>query len=141
MSTANHPQTDGQTERTDCTLEQILRSYTNLEQSDWDLKLSLAEFTYNDSQQASTRLTPFQIDMGQHPHRPGAIQGPTNTPEANDYAQMIQNLTNIAQDNIQRAQTYQAEYANQSQHLETFKFGDQVLIHKAAFSDPLNLPC
>jgi transposase InsO family protein len=54
MSTANHPQTDGQTERTNRTLEQILRSYTNLEQSDWDLKLSLAEFAYNDSQQAST---------------------------------------------------------------------------------------
>jgi hypothetical protein len=137
MSTANHPQTDGQTERTNRTLEQILHSYTNLEQSDWDLKLSLAEFAYNDSQQASTHLTPFQIDTGQHPHRPGTIQGPTNTPEANDYARMIHNLTNIAQDNIQRAQAYQAEYANQSRRLETFKVGDQVLLHKAAFSDPL----
>jgi hypothetical protein len=137
MSTSNHPQTDGQTERTNRTLEQILRSYTNLEQSDWDLKLTLAEFAYNDSQQASTHLTPFQIDTGQHPHRPGAIQTPTNTPEANDYAQTIQNLTNIAQDNIQRAQAYQAEYANQSRRIETFKVGDQVLLHKAAFSDPL----
>src|SRR5437762_7421274 len=53
LSTAFHPQTDGQTERMNQTLEQYLRIFCNYQQDDWANLLSLAEFSYNNSRQAS----------------------------------------------------------------------------------------
>lgn len=52
-STAYHPQTDGQTERQNQTLETYLRSYVNYEQNDWAKWLSIAEFAYNNSAQGA----------------------------------------------------------------------------------------
>ena len=49
MSTANHPQTDGQTERTNRTLEQYLRIYTRHQQKKWKHHLPFAEFAYNNT--------------------------------------------------------------------------------------------
>ena len=70
MSTAYHPQTDGQTERMNRTLEEMLRAYTTYHQNKWDEHLSAAEFAYNNSKQASTEMTPFELDIGQHPVTP-----------------------------------------------------------------------
>src|SRR5262249_31229798 len=47
MSTTFHPQTDAQTERTNRTLEDMLRAYTNYRQDDWDQHLTAAEFACN----------------------------------------------------------------------------------------------
>jgi len=47
LSTAFHPQTDGQTERTNSTLEQYLRAYVNYQQDNWKELLPVAEFAYN----------------------------------------------------------------------------------------------
>ena len=49
LSTAFRPQTDGQTEKMNQTLEQYLRIYCNYEQDNWANLLSLAEFSYNNS--------------------------------------------------------------------------------------------
>src|SRR5947209_10264688 len=78
MSTAFHPQTDGQTERTNRTLEQILRNYVSYRQDDWDQHLTMAEFAYNNSKQASTSLSLFYLNYGFHPSVPTTIQT-TNT--------------------------------------------------------------
>jgi hypothetical protein len=59
FSTAFHPQTDGQTERMNQTLECYLRCYVNYEQNDWAMLLPSAEYAYNDSNNASTRASPF----------------------------------------------------------------------------------
>src|SRR3954454_24480512 len=67
LSTAFHPQTDGQTECTNQTLEQYLRVYCNFEQSNWVDLLPLAQFAYNNSVQASTHATPFFAMHGYHP--------------------------------------------------------------------------
>ncbi|EIE82959.1 hypothetical protein RO3G_07664 [Rhizopus delemar RA 99-880] len=62
MLTASHPQTDGQTERTNSILEQYLRVYFNYQQDDWISLLHLAEFSYNNSIQSSTRHSPFMAN-------------------------------------------------------------------------------
>ena len=49
LSTAFHPQTDGQTERVNAILEQYLRTYCNYQQDDWMELLPFAQFSYNDS--------------------------------------------------------------------------------------------
>jgi transposase InsO family protein len=59
MSTAFHPQTDGQTEVLNRILEGYLRSYTNLEQMNWAKLLPGAEFAYNNSRSSSTQTIPF----------------------------------------------------------------------------------
>lgn len=70
MSTAFHPQTDGQTERVNRTLEEVLRSFVAGDHSDWDKCLPLAEFAINNSLQAATGTTPFLMDSGQAPLTP-----------------------------------------------------------------------
>ena len=64
LSTAYHPQTDGQTEVVNRSLENLLRCLVRDRARDWDLLLPLAEFAYNDSVNRSTGMSPFEIVMG-----------------------------------------------------------------------------
>ena len=66
MSTAFHPQTDGQTERANQTMEQYLRAYVNYEQDNWVGLLPLAQFVCNDSI-SSLGETPFYANYGFNP--------------------------------------------------------------------------
>src|SRR3978361_386865 len=67
MSTAFHPQMDGQTERFNQTIEAYLRLLTNNEQNDCVSLLPMAEFAYNNSITAGTGLFPFYANYGFHP--------------------------------------------------------------------------
>ena len=75
MSTAHHPQTDGQTEVTHRTIEQILRAYVSPQHDDWSSWLPIAEFAYNNSVSASTHHTPFFANFGYHPTAPSSLGG------------------------------------------------------------------
>ena len=67
LSTAYHPQTDGQAERTNQIGEMFLRHYVNYEQDNWDTLLPYAEFAYNNTKQESIGMTPFFANKGFHP--------------------------------------------------------------------------
>ena len=67
LSTAFHPQTDGQTERQNSTMEAYLRAFVNFEQNDWARLLPMAEFAYNNAKNASIGYTPFELNCGYHP--------------------------------------------------------------------------
>ena len=67
LSTAYHPQTNGQTERVNQTLEQYLRHYVNFQQDDWTGLLPIAQFAYNNAMHATTRETPFFANYGLNP--------------------------------------------------------------------------
>ena len=60
LSSAYHPQTDGQSKRTILSLEDLLRTCVLDHLDSWDEILPLVEFTYNNSYQASIRMTPFE---------------------------------------------------------------------------------
>lgn len=62
LSTAYHPQTDGQTERVNQDLETYIRLFCNHRQSDWAAWLHLAEFAYNNRQHSTTQMSPFQAN-------------------------------------------------------------------------------
>jgi hypothetical protein len=64
ISTAYHPQTDGQSERTNQRLEQYLRIFIDYHQNDWDKWLPLAQYTLNTWPHAITKKTPFDLIMG-----------------------------------------------------------------------------
>src|SRR6202453_3952341 len=67
LSTAYHPQTDGQTERINQDLELFLRIFINHRQSDWFNWISIAEFSYNNKVHSSTKFLPFYLNSGFNP--------------------------------------------------------------------------
>jgi hypothetical protein len=67
LSSAFHPQTDGSTEVVNQVIEHYLWIYCNYQQSDWVSHLPLAEFTYNNSTNSTTSMTPFFANTGHHP--------------------------------------------------------------------------
>jgi len=67
MSTAYHPQTDGQTERMNQVIEAYLGSYCNYEQNDWSEMLALAEYAYNNSEHSVTKVSAFYANYGYEP--------------------------------------------------------------------------
>jgi len=84
LSTEFHPQTDGQTERTNAILEQYLRAYINYQQDDWCGYLPLAEFGYNNGYQETIKNTPFFANYGINPEHQmigHLIQGKRTKPE------------------------------------------------------------
>jgi transposase InsO family protein len=70
MSTAYHPQTDGQTERAHRTLIEVLRCYVAAHQKDWENYLGMITFAYNSSVHPSTGNTPFYLIYGYQPKTP-----------------------------------------------------------------------
>ena len=66
LSTAYHPQTDGQTERINQEIGTFLQHYMNYQQDNWTDWLAAAEFQYNDKKYATTGRTPFELNLGRH---------------------------------------------------------------------------
>jgi len=60
-STSYHPQTDGQTERTNQIIEDMLCMYVRTKPNKWKDYLHLVEFAYNNGYQTSAKLSPFEI--------------------------------------------------------------------------------
>jgi transposase InsO family protein len=132
MSTAFHPQTDGQTERQNRTLEENLRAYVNYEQDDWDTKLVAAELAYNTSEHASTGHSPFYLNYGYHPHLPlDAAVSPSNVSNnqsaADRIAQLHQAMTD-AKSSLLQAQQRQSHYANMKRRELVLTVGQSVFL-------------
>jgi len=109
LSTAFHPQTDRQTERTNSTLEQYLRAYVNYQQDNWKALLPMAEFAYINGYQERIKRTPFFANSGVHPEYQTIghlMQGKTTPPE--DMSQ----LHDILQAQMTEAQLRHNEYCD-----------------------------
>ena len=89
LSTAFHPQTDGQTERVNQVIEVYLRPFLNQEQDDWVDLLPMAKHAYSNSITSATGMTPFYANYGRHPE----LQNPPRTevmnPASHAYAHWI----------------------------------------------------
>jgi len=95
FSTAFHPQTDGQTERVNQSLEQYLRCYIDYNQSNWCDLLPLAEFAYNNSIHSTTKQTPFFANYGFHPRMNFSVPDST-APAAHEFLSQLENqLTDL----------------------------------------------
>ena len=95
LSTAFHPQTDGQTERQNQTLEHYLRVFADEQQSNWAKLLPLAEFAYMNSYHSTLGATPFMIGMGYNPeihYEPGDGSLEGEVPSANERVQYLKDL-------------------------------------------------
>jgi hypothetical protein len=134
MSSGYHPQTDGQTERMNRTLEEMLRPYCGDPdyQFLWHNYLPLLEFAYNNTPQTSTGNSPFYLCYGMHPLSPvDLVHGVTD--ESGDYLANLQDALIGAEFALEKAQNNMAKYYNKSHRPTPFKVGDFVYVHYRAF--------
>jgi hypothetical protein len=103
MSTAYHPQTDGQSERTNQTLETFLRIFCNHQQNDWAKLLPVAQYALNARRSATTKKAPFKALIGYIPsvHQHAAI---TRFQNIEDRLSAIKVIRREAQSHIKYAQ-------------------------------------
>ncbi|GJT24143.1 putative reverse transcriptase domain-containing protein, partial [Tanacetum coccineum] len=129
MSTAYHPQTDGQSERTIQTLEDMLRACTIDFGKGWVNHLPLVEFSYNNSYHASIKATPFEALYGQKCRSPvcwvevGEVQltGPEIVQETTEKIVQIKQRMQAARDR-------QKSYADLKRKPMEFQVGDKVML-------------
>ena len=130
LSTAFHPQTDGQTERTDAALEQYLRIYSNYQQDNWVDLLTTAEFAFNNTVSATTGMTPFFANYQQHPRWEFDLHPEAKKPApeiVKEYADKLKNLVEYLTSEIKFHQQAQAEFANKKRlPAPIYKIGDEV---------------
>jgi hypothetical protein len=131
LSTAFHPQTDGQTERQNQTLQEYLRAFCSLEQTKWAERLPIAEFAYNNSERADLGASPFRVVLGYDP--PALMNDEDTVPEgkipaAKERIQRIHDLRKDLQARLEAASESQAKHYNKRHQPITFQKGQLVLV-------------
>lgn len=128
MSTAYHPQTDGQTERVNQTLEQYLRCYVDGVQDNWARFLSSAEFAYNNAAHEGTKTSPFFLEYGRHPRAGPTLIKDLKRSDINDIMYQRQQAQEQAKAALQLAAERMKWYHDKSVQKVPFKEGDQVML-------------
>lgn len=129
FSTAYHPETDGQTERTNKILEDMLQMYVMDQQKRWEEFLPLMEFAYNNSYQSSIKMAPFEFLYGR----------PCRTPliwdrledrvliRAEVVQEMEEQMTMI-KGGLKEAQDRQKSYVDAHRVDRSYEVGDRVFL-------------
>ena len=114
MSLGFHPQTDGQTERANRSIEEMLWVYMGKHQNDWDDRLGMIEFAYNNSIHSSSGFTPFYLCYGRHPVSPVNLlsQVESKNEAADSFLRQLEADLAQALENLNRAQEKQKKYAD-----------------------------
>ncbi|KAJ1597314.1 hypothetical protein NDA14_003800 [Ustilago hordei] len=132
LSTAYHPQTDGQTERVNQVIEQYLRMYCNYEQNDWANLLDTAAFVYNNTVHNSIGVSPFFACYGwnpkAHPDIPQRLG--VNDPGRFEYLMDGKERCKYLQEQIREAQRRSVNQYNRKHKDIEFKVGDMVYINR-----------
>nr|GEV59414.1 putative reverse transcriptase domain-containing protein [Tanacetum cinerariifolium] len=129
MSTAYHPETDGQSERTIQTLEDMLRACVIDFGNDWERHLPLVEFSYNNNYHASIKAAPFEALYGRKCRSPvcwaevedAQLTGPEIIQETTEKIVQIKQR-------LQAARDRQKSYADIRRKPLEFQVGDKVML-------------
>ncbi|GJW45696.1 putative nucleotidyltransferase, ribonuclease H [Tanacetum coccineum] len=129
FSTAFHPETDGQSERTIQTLEDMLRSCALEWAGNWDDYICLVEFAYNNSWHASIKCAPFEMLYGRKCRAPicwdqvgeRILEGP-------EMIEVTNEKVAVAREKLKEAQTRQKSYADRHRRALEFQPGEHVFL-------------
>ncbi|GJX18710.1 putative reverse transcriptase domain-containing protein [Tanacetum coccineum] len=129
MSTAYHPKTDGKSERTIQTLEDMLRACVIDFGKGWERHLPLVEFSYNNSYHASIKATPFEALYGQKCRSPvcWAEVGDVQLTGPEVIHETTEKIVQIRQ-RLQAARDRQRSYVNVKRKPLEFQVGDPVML-------------
>jgi len=129
LSTAFHPQTDGQTERVNQELEQYLRMFIDHRQEQWPEWLGTAEFAYNNKAHLSTRTSPFKANYGQDPRMGFERRKKGKYKGAEKFIEKIKEIQEEAKAVLRKAQADMKKYADKKRSdIEEYKVGDLVML-------------
>jgi len=129
LSTAFHPQTDGQTVRMNQELEQYLRMFIDHRQEQWPEWLGTTEFAYNNKVQTSTKVLLFKANNGRDPRIGFELRKKGKFEEANKFVERIQDIQGEAKAALSKAQEDMKKYADRHRgEIEEYRVGDLVLL-------------
>jgi hypothetical protein len=128
MSSSFHPQSDGQTERVNQTLETYLRHYVSIELNDWDTLLSRAEFAHNAAYHESIHSSPFKLNFGYNPRTPVGEVVEVMHPCSAAFVKRLQSALSLARKCLIAAQQRQTAFADKRRVEKVYKVGDKVLL-------------
>ncbi|KAF1319496.1 Retrotransposon nucleocapsid protein, partial [Globisporangium splendens] len=132
MTTAHRAQADGQTERQNLVLEDALRCMVSYHGDDWATHLGTVEYAHATLVNASTKMSPFEIDTGRKvsniiAQHQANIEVPL-AEFAKKFAQDRQKLVELARQNLMDAQERQKQYYDHKRREVTFKVDDLVML-------------
>ena len=126
LSTAYHPQTDGQMERINQEIGMFLRHYMNYQQDDWMNWLATVEFQYNDKKHAAKGRTPFKLNFGRHPWK-GDLMVQTEIPQVEEFMKELQKSWEQATNTMEEAQKkMKKQFDKKRRNPQGLKVGDNV---------------
>ena len=128
---AFYPQTDDQTERQNSTIEAYLQAFVTFEQNDWARLLPMAEFVYNNTKNASTSYTPFELNCGYHPRvsYKENVDPRSKSKSADNLANHLRELMAVCWENLQHAQDLQKQGHDKSTKPKSYAPGDKVWLN------------
>ena len=128
LSSAYHPQTDGQTERVNQCLEIYLRCFVHAAPSKWVPWLYLAEFWYNSSYHSTLNKTPFEVLYGYPPTHFGIGIDSCSIPELDKWLSERKFMTQLLQQHLNRAQQQMKSLADKKRSFRSFEVGGWVYL-------------
>lgn len=130
LSSAYHPQTDGQTERVNQTVEHYLRAFCSWEQDDWVDLLPLAEYTYNDTVTSATGITPFYANYGRHPQTRFMRDEEVRNPASTNYAHWLKAIHDYCRQQLEKTRERMSKnYDKKHSEAPKYKKGDLVMVN------------
>jgi hypothetical protein len=128
-SSSYHPQTDGQTERVNQVVEDMLRACVIHFDKSWDKCLALAEFAYNNSYQASLKMAPFEALYGRRCRTPlNWSQAGERTLFGPKLVQEAEEKVSVIRENLRAAQMRQKSYHDKAKAPREFEVGNYVYL-------------
>lgn len=129
MSTAYHPETDGQTERVNQCMETFLRCFVHSCPKKWSSWLALAEYWYNTAWHSALGKSPFHVLYGHEPRHWG-IEAASATPvtELNSWLEERQDMSALIRLHLLRARNRMKNQADKRRSERSFSVGDQVFV-------------
>ncbi|KAJ9520225.1 hypothetical protein QJQ45_030181, partial [Haematococcus lacustris] len=140
LSSAYHPETDGQTERVNRVVEEMLRHFIRPDQRDWAEYLPLVEFAINNAWQESVRSTPFYLNYGYHPRLAELLDLPQKVPQAHDFVKGMKTAVEQARQCLARAQKRMKSYQDNKRREALYLPGDMVLLSTQNMRGKANQP-
>ena len=129
LSTAFHPQTDGQMERVNQELEQNLRMFINHRQEQWPDWLGTAEFAYNNKIHSSTKVSPFKASYGQDPRIGFEIRRKGKYEGVEKFVMKMKEIQEEAKAVLGKAQEEMKKYTDRKRaEVDEYKVKDLVML-------------
>ena len=134
LSTAFHPETDGQSERANQDIKRGLRTYCNYMQDDWARWIPMLEFSDNNNTSSSLGLTPFYFNRGFHPRMSfgpdcnsyETMRERLQASKADDITRRMQELLEYGHNQLSKSQSAMESQANKHRRDVSYEVGDHV---------------